>query len=241
MSKHSHRTARTANLMRGSAGTPITSALAQSSWRRNPVHCLGHGLSSRPPLAKRSRHPRRQPQPAAGPKRNIAMQFVGFDPGGNEPFGRTVLESASQSLQFVGTRTGVTAVLTEMLKVLEGPPAGIGIDAPLFWVQQGDRAADHFVRALVIAAGGYGGTVMAVNSLVGACLVQGVLIAIQAHDLWPEAQITEAHRTALSRENSAAHAFVGGMPACGAGRARSACSPCCLLRTCICEQGRSVE
>ena len=142
------------------------------------------------------------------------MQFVGFDPGGINAFGWAVLESTLQSLRFVcaGTRTGVAEVITEALKVLKGPPAGVGIDAPLFWTPEGDRAADHVVRALVIATGGHGGTVMAVNSLVGACLVQGVLVAMRAHELWPETQITEAHPTALLRVCSAAHAFVDGMP-----------------------------
>jgi hypothetical protein len=142
------------------------------------------------------------------------MQFVGFDPGGEKKFGWTVLEATPKSLQFVGagTGTGVAEVITAALRVLRGPPAGVGIDAPLFWAQEGDRVADQVVRALVIAAGGPSSTVMAVNSLAGACLVQGVLVAIQAHDLWPETQITEAHPTALLHVCSAAHAFVDDVP-----------------------------
>jgi hypothetical protein len=143
------------------------------------------------------------------------VRFVGFDPGGIDKFGWAVLESAPHSLQFVaaGRCTGVAAVMAEVSAALQNQqPAGVGIDAPLFWVQEADRAADRTVRRLVIGAGGDGRTVMAVNSLQGACLVQGVLVTMRAHKEWPDALITEAHPKALIRVCAAAAAFVNGIP-----------------------------
>jgi hypothetical protein len=52
---------------------------------------------------------------------------------------------------------------------------------------------------MVCANGGVSGTVSHVNSLLGACLVQGVLVADMAAREWPRAQVTEAHPKALLR------------------------------------------
>ncbi|MBV5342992.1 hypothetical protein JZU68_05085 [bacterium] len=83
-------------------------------------------------------------------------------------------------------------------------PTGVGIDAPLFWVTEGDRKADARIRKLVCAAGGHSGTVGHVNSLRGACLVQGILAAHQVSNLWPSAIVTEA----LLRVHPAAGEFL---------------------------------
>jgi predicted nuclease with RNAse H fold len=138
------------------------------------------------------------------------MRFVGFDPGGEKAFGWAVVESTREGLHFVsgGVVTGAPAALAQSSAVLLEAPAAVGIDAPLFWVCEGDRKVDSQVRALVCGAGGHAGTVSHVNSLRGACLVQGVLVARLSREQWPAASMTEAHPKALLRVSGAARAFV---------------------------------
>ena len=135
--------------------------------------------------------------------------LVGLDPGGENAFGWAVLEcnAGAYRLAATGTETGVPAVFWAIQQVLPQAPVAAGIDAPLFWVPAGDRRADQTVRRMVCSAGGSSGTVSHVNSLRGACLVQGVLAAIQAHKLWPNAQLTESHPKALLLVSAAARAF----------------------------------
>lgn len=138
------------------------------------------------------------------------MLFAGFDPGGEMAFGWAVLEATQQGLRFVagGTVTGAPTAFAQASAALLETPVAIGIDAPLFWVPEGDRNADSSVRTLVCKAGGQPGTVSHVNSLRGACLVQGVLIARLSCERWPSARITEAHPKALLRVSAAARCFV---------------------------------
>lgn len=135
--------------------------------------------------------------------------LVGLDPGGENAFGWAVLEcnAGAYQLAATGTETGVPAVFRAIQKALPEAPVAVGIDAPLFWVPEGDRRADQAVRRLVCAAGGSSGTVSHVNSLRGACLVQGVLAAIEAHKHWPTAKLTESHPKALLLASSAARRF----------------------------------
>ena len=130
------------------------------------------------------------------------MIFLGFDPGGINCFGWAVLETDDAG-EFVTLNTGVVSNAPDAVKraseSLSVWPDGVGIDAPLFWVEQGDRLADFAIRRRVVAAGGQSGTVSSVNSLRGACLVQGVLAARLIADRWPLAVVTEAHPKALLR------------------------------------------
>jgi predicted nuclease with RNAse H fold len=74
----------------------------------------------------------------------------------------------------------------------------VGIDAPLFWNSAGDRAADRTVRRAITRLGSSGGTVSSVNSLRGACLIQGILVAMMCQQKTAKAiPITEAHPKAL--------------------------------------------
>ena len=74
---------------------------------------------------------------------------------------------------------------------------GVGIDAPLYWVTQGDRAVDQLVRQQIVNLGAPNGTVQAVNSLCGACLVQGMLAGVLARRQFHGVSITESHPKAL--------------------------------------------
>lgn len=139
------------------------------------------------------------------------MILVGFDPGGLNNFGWAVLEigpAASLSRLESGAAVSSKAAWRAVTEHVTQPPAGVGIDAPLYWSEDGDRQADAAIRRRVIAAGGHGATVNAVNSMQGACLVQGILLARRAAASWPEALITECHPKALLRIHAEAQRFV---------------------------------
>ena len=129
----------------------------------------------------------------------------GFDPGGNRRFGWSVCTADGGQMRC--SKTGVASHSQEAIEqVLSSLPPGAtvlaaGIDAPLFWDRKkGNREVDGIVRGAVADKGCpySSGTVQQVNSLRGACLVQGVLLADALHQEFPEARITEAHPKALS-------------------------------------------
>lgn len=139
------------------------------------------------------------------------MVFLGFDPGEINSFGLASLR-LDKSGGCVSLNTGVVSSAPEAVQnagqSMASVPAGVGIDAPLFWVQEGDRRADSYIRRRVHASGGHAGTVNSVNSLRGACLVQGVLTARLVAASCSEAIITEAHPKALLRLHPEAQRFV---------------------------------
>ena len=137
------------------------------------------------------------------------MYIVGFDPGGEMAFGWAVLSVNNDDPSFIasGTCTGAPTALSAARAATPTAPIAFGIDAPLFWAETGDRRADVIVRGLVLASGGNAGTVNHVNSLRGACLVQGILVARLSAALWPSAMSTEAHPKALLVVSSAARKF----------------------------------
>lgn len=77
--------------------------------------------------------------------------------------------------------------------------AAAGIDSPLFWVANGDRRADQTIRLAMKAVGATNvdGTVQRVNSLRGACLVQGLMAAHLLRRDIPSIRLTESHPKAL--------------------------------------------
>jgi predicted nuclease with RNAse H fold len=135
--------------------------------------------------------------------------FIGFDPGGEKAFGWAVLRAAGNITELIKSGTCSNAqTASEAARIYATTvPIAIAIDAPLFWVNGGDRKADATVRKMVCAEGGSSGTVSHVNSLRGACLVQGILVTKLATDSWPNALVTEAHPKALLRVSSAARDF----------------------------------
>lgn len=140
-----------------------------------------------------------------------AMNYLGLDPGGLNNFGWACLRigESGRSLDLItGLASNAADAINGASGAATGAPVGVGIDAPLFWVATGDRNADVRVRKLVKAAGGHSSTVAHVNSLRGACLVQGVLAAQIAALKWPSAVITEAHPKALYCIDHAAQEFI---------------------------------
>lgn len=129
------------------------------------------------------------------------MIALGLDPGGARAFGWAIVSGTFNAPVFVagGVCSGARAAISAAQKHLRDAPTAVGIDAPLFWSPSGDRCADLHVRRLVCQAGGHAGTVSHVNSLQGACLVEGAIAARLVHERWPKAAITEAHPKALLR------------------------------------------
>lgn len=138
------------------------------------------------------------------------MRFVGFDPGGKHAFGWAVLQSTASGLELIGN--GICSSAPEAVnsahQVSGIEPSGFATDAPLFWVASGDRRADCVVRKLVCSANGRSGTVGHINSLRGACLVQGIQVTRLASARWPNAKVTEAHPKALRLLDRAARSFL---------------------------------
>ena len=139
------------------------------------------------------------------------MILLGFDPGGLNSFGWARLridDSGTPAELSTGLCSNATAAFKQATSAAMLAPVAVGIDAPLFWIAEGDRKADARIRTAVCAAGGSPGTVGHVNSLRGACLVQGVLAARTVAETWPSVAVTEAHPKALLRVHSAAALFL---------------------------------
>ena len=78
----------------------------------------------------------------------------------------------------------------------ESEPLGLGIDAPMWWSARkgGCRKADDFICR---DCGVQSGTVQSTNSLRGAALVGGALLASAMRQDYPNMRITETHPKAL--------------------------------------------
>lgn len=123
--------------------------------------------------------------------------FFGFDPGGQNNFGWAVLEMGNSDQAKIldkGTVSDAQQAISEALRAAESvAPKGVGIDAPLHWTLNGSRQVDQYLRSKIKGAG----RVQQVNSLRGACLVQGVLAAKIIRARYPNIPITETHPKAL--------------------------------------------
>lgn len=129
--------------------------------------------------------------------------YIGFDPGGDKRFGWAVCSSKESILHVLATgRAAHTReAATQALSVASGKGTviGAGIDAPLFWSEAGGRDVDILVRSAIkqLGAPHPEGTVQHINSLRGACLIQGVLTAHLLHEQRPDIALTESHPKAL--------------------------------------------
>ncbi len=132
--------------------------------------------------------------------------YLGFDPGGKKNFGWAVCSSAANTLRVLNTGTArhSAEAMAEVEKALsnisEGDHVvGAGIDAPLLWVENGRRKVDELLQTVIgkLGAPSPYGTVQHINSLWGACIVQGVMLANLLHRRFPALAITESHPKAL--------------------------------------------
>lgn len=125
---------------------------------------------------------------------------MGFDPGGFGAFGWAVAAGDRFPLRLLGHGTAdhSRGALEAALACSVPEITAVGVDAPLFWSPASDRRVDQIVRKAITQLGGPGGTVNAVNSLRGACLVQGMLVAMTCRQgVGCRLPITEAHPKAL--------------------------------------------
>ena len=131
---------------------------------------------------------------------------MGFDPGGKGNFGWCVCQADGDELQVRQTcvandaRDAFCKVEKEMsLLSRQGNRSVLaaGIDAPMFWGFRGYRVIDREIKQALKDNCKPSETVIHINSLRGACSVQGVLLGKYLHETYPDLQITETHPTAL--------------------------------------------
>ena len=118
--------------------------------------------------------------------------WVGADPGGKDAFGLAFVDvSGSLRCETVSSVDEAVKAITAM-----GKPLGLGIDAPMWWSagEGGGRRADARLRERY---GISGGTVQSGNSLRGAALIGGALMASRIREHFPALRITESHPKAL--------------------------------------------
>jgi predicted nuclease with RNAse H fold len=128
------------------------------------------------------------------------MIWIGADPGGKRKFGAAVLfadssydckdvSSVPEFINFIESRLDLRGDGTLTL------PSGVGIDAPLWWSKKegGSRKADEWIRDQYEV----GSSVLSINSLQGAVLVQGIILAKELRRVFPNIKITESHPKAL--------------------------------------------
>jgi len=119
--------------------------------------------------------------------------WIGADPGGQDHFG------VAELFENGTTRTACVSSAREAAEWIQGKPLGAGIDSPMWWssAKRGDRKADRWLRCT------YGNTspgkVLAINSLYGAVLAQGAMLAVELRRRFPDLSITEAHPGLLLR------------------------------------------
>ncbi len=132
--------------------------------------------------------------------------ILGFDPGGRGKFGWSICRVSNGLLQNplkTGLADDACDALCQVKRALERhespgnlPVLAAGIDAPMFWSPRGSRTVDDVLRCALTEKGLRTASVLQVNSLRGACLVQGMLIGRYLHETWG-LKITEAHPKAL--------------------------------------------
>ena len=129
---------------------------------------------------------------------------MGFDPGGigeGGRFGWSVCQADKYGLRCL--KTGLAIDARDALCQVDNEMAGnqevlaAGIDAPMFWGFRGYRVIDRKIQQVLKDNCKPSETVIHVNSLRGACSVQGVLLGKYLHETYPDLQITETHPTAL--------------------------------------------
>lgn len=132
--------------------------------------------------------------------------WIGVDPGGVGCFGVAIL-SADGTCHSCSV-DHVDAAVEVILALVEAAPAGLGVDAPLWWCSGsgGLRHSDKWIRDQY---GLHHRHVQAVNSLWGSVLAQGMMLVARLRERFPEVSVTETHPkaviVALGRDPWASH------------------------------------
>ena len=133
--------------------------------------------------------------------------FLGFDPGGKGEetprFGWSICQGGPDKLRLLcsGTARFAMEVIVRVRQKLprDGRVRASGIDAPLLWpISVWDRQVDKTIRQALRNKGDETTSVQHINSLAGAGLAQGILLAELLYQI-PKLRspITEAHPKAL--------------------------------------------
>jgi predicted nuclease with RNAse H fold len=120
--------------------------------------------------------------------------WIGADPGGEENFGIAIIRPEGPVVAFCVNCA--TAAFDSLQNELNGRvPTAAGIDAPLWWSSgpHGWRNADLRIRVRYPALV----NVLAINSLWGSVLIQGVLFAHLLRRAYPAIGLTETHPKAV--------------------------------------------
>jgi predicted nuclease with RNAse H fold len=117
------------------------------------------------------------------------MKWFGADPGGKDKFGVAALRADGSF------RAWSCSSVDQAVRLMEAPEAA-GIDCPMWWSSAvgGGRRVDSWLRKTYSI---HSGTVQSVNSLRGAVLVQGIMLATRLREQHPRLPITETHPKAL--------------------------------------------
>lgn len=119
---------------------------------------------------------------------------MGADPGGADKFGLATIDAHGGMV--CNTVSSVDEAI-EFITAMKITPSGLGIDAPMWWSSGngGGRKVDEKIRSKY---GIHPGTVQSVNSLRGAALVGGALLAFRIRRAYAQdIGVTEAHPKAL--------------------------------------------
>ncbi len=119
--------------------------------------------------------------------------WAGADPGGKGKFGIAFLDGDNGKI----TCTTVSSVEEAAKKILsKGNLLGLGIDAPMWWSSRKSsrRKADDVIRKKCAI---FYRTVQPINSLQGAVLVGGAMLAFRIRERFHQLKITETHPKAL--------------------------------------------
>ncbi len=121
--------------------------------------------------------------------------WIGADPGGKNNFGIAILQSDG-SAYTCGVSCADEAIDVVRQQVKDSTPAGVGVDAPLWWGSgaAGRRLVDQRLRDAYHLSGGQ---VQSVNSLRGAALAQGLMFVQRMRESYGDVCVTEAHPKAL--------------------------------------------
>jgi predicted nuclease with RNAse H fold len=118
--------------------------------------------------------------------------WIGVDPGGKGNFGLAILKADGSchtcSVDYV------EAAINVIREHVQSLPAGVGVDAPLWWCSgiHGGRKADQWIRDKYPLA-----NVLWVNSLWGSVLAQGMMFVARIREIFPGVNVTETHPKAL--------------------------------------------
>jgi predicted nuclease with RNAse H fold len=121
--------------------------------------------------------------------------WAGADPGGENNFGVALLRNdGSTCTRCVSCADEAVDLVCEWLG--ESSPAGVGVDAPLWWSsgRSSARLADQWLRD---AFGLQGWQVQQPNALQGAALIQAAMFVLRIRERFQNVCVTETHPKAL--------------------------------------------